>query len=114
MKVSRRVFIFSGLISVSGILYWKKYTIISNDIESFFSNYESEIPIESFDDISDQTSLFEKELLSMLSNIGVVKTIAIVNKNIKNEYKSGKVKLMNGWIVSETEFSVLALRKKYV
>jgi hypothetical protein len=115
MKISRRVFLFSGLILVSGLFYWKKHTITANDLELFFSNYESAIPIdESIYNISNEISLFEKELLSMLSSIGVVKTITIVNQNIIDEYQSGKIKLMNGWIVSETEFCVLALRQNYV
>ena len=114
MRLSRRLFILSGLMSVPGLYYWKTQKIISDDIQSFFFNYESVIPIESTHNISDQTSFFEEELLKLLSISGVVKTIAFVNKNIKDEYQLGKVKLMNGWIVSETEFKVLSLRKDYV
>jgi hypothetical protein len=121
MRVSRRIFILSGLISVSGLFYWKKQTImadniepIATDIESFFASFESVIPAESIFNISNQKSLFEKELLSMLSSIGVVKTIAILTQNVKDEFQEGKVKLMNNWIVSETEFSIFALRNKYV
>ena len=114
MRLSRRLFILSGLISVSGLYYWKTQKIKSGGIESFFFNYESVIPIESIHNISDQTTFFEEELLALLSSRGLVKTISFVNQNIRDEYQLGKVKLMNGWIVSETEFRVLALKKDYV
>ena len=116
MKVSRRAFILSGLLSVSGLLYWKTHTVVADDIESFFSNYESAIPIEEEGVLSTnaQISLFEEKLLSILTSIGMVKTIAIVDQMIKDEYQSGKIQLMSGWIVSETESKVLTLRNKYV
>jgi hypothetical protein len=114
MRVSRRVFILSGLLSASGVFYWKKHAVVADDIESFFSNYESAIPIEGVLNASIQVSLFEEKLLSMLASVGVVKTIAVVDQMIKDEYKLGKIQLMNGWIVSETEFKVLTLREKYV
>jgi hypothetical protein len=114
MRISRRTFILSGLLSVSGLLYWNTHTVIADDIESFFSNYESVIPIEDVLNTGNQISLFEEKLLSMLANIGMVKTIAVVNQMIKDEYHSGKIQLMNGWIVSETESKVLILRKKHV
>ena len=114
MRVSRRAFILSGLLSVSGLLYWKTHTVVADDIESFFSNYESVISIEGALNTNIQISLFEEKLLSMLASVGVVKTIAVVDQMIKDEYHSGKIQLMNGWIVSETESRVLTLRKKYV
>jgi hypothetical protein len=114
MKVSRRAFILSGLLSVSGLLYWKTHTVVADDIESFFSNYESAIPIEGILNTNIQIFLFEEKLLSMLASLGVVKTIAVVDQMIKDEYQLGKIQLMNGWIVSETESKVLILRKKHV
>ena len=114
MEVSRRTFILSSLFSVSGLLYWKMHTVIANDIESFFSNYESVIPIEGILNTNIQISLFEEKLLSMLASVGVAKTIAVVDKMIKDEYQLGKIQLMNGWVVSEIESKVLTLRKKYV
>ena len=114
MRVSRRAFILSGLLSVSGLLYWKTHTVVADDIESFFSNYESAIPIEGVLNTNIQISLFEEKLLLMLSSVGVTKTISIIDQMIKNEYQLGRVRLMNGWFVSETESKVLTLRNKYV
>ena len=114
MRVNRRTFILSGLLSVSGLLYWKTHTVVADDIESFFSNYESAISIEGVLNTNIQISLFEEKLLAMLASIGVVKTIAVVDQMIKDEYQLGKIQLMNGWIVSETESKVLTLRKKHV
>jgi len=114
MRVSRRTFILSGLLSVSGLLYWKAHTVVADDIESLFSNYESTIPIEDVLNTNIQISLFEEKLLSMLASLGVVKTISVVDQMIEDEYQLGRIQLMNGWIVSETESKVLTLRKKYV
>ncbi len=114
MRVSRRAFILSGLLSVSGILYWKTHTVVADDIESFFSNYESVISADDAPNTGSQISLFEERLLSMLASLGVVKTIAVVDQMIKDEYQLGKIQLMNGWIVSETESKVLTHRNKYV
>jgi hypothetical protein len=121
MKLERRKFIFLGLTAVSvglislpGWYYWKKNKIFASDIEVFFSNYENIVPLEAVSNIDEQASLFESKIILMLSNYGIGKTTSIVNKNIKNEYQSGKLKLINGWIVSETEFKMLILKNKYV
>jgi hypothetical protein len=112
MGINRRIFILSGLLSVSGFHYWNTHK--ADDIESFFSNYESVIPIEDLLNTGNQISLFEEKLLSMLASIGVTKTISVINQMIKDEYETEKIQLMNGWIVSETESMLLTLRKKYV
>jgi len=113
MKVSRRTFILSGLFSVLGLLYWKTQTKVG-DIESFVSSYDSIIPIEDVLNARIQIDPFEKKLLLMISSVGVSKTIVAVDQMIKDEYQSGKVQLLNGWIVSKTELLVLILRSKYV
>ena len=71
MRINRRVFIFSGLLSLSGLLYRRVPSIIANDIESFFFNYESTIPIEDALNADSQISLFEERLFSMLSSVGL-------------------------------------------
>jgi len=114
MKINRRVFLFSGLLSLSGLLYWKIPLLATNEVELFFSNYESIIPIEDALYADSQICLFEEKLLSMLTSLGVVKTISVVDQMIKDEYQLGRIQSMNGWIVSETESRVLTLRKKYV
>jgi len=114
MRVSRRAFIITGLLSVPGLLYWKKNIIITNDIKSFFSYYENVIPIQDALNTGSQISLFEEKIILMLSRLGATNTKTVVDQIIKDEYGSGKVRLMNGWIVTETELNVLMLRKKYV
>ena len=56
----------------------------------------------------------KKKLLLIISSVGVSKTIVAVDQMIKDEYQSGKVQLLNGWIVSKTELLVLILRSRYV
>ena len=42
------------------------------------------------------------------------KTLNYFINKIKNDYSVGKLKQVNGWIISETEFDLLMLKKKYV
>jgi hypothetical protein len=115
MRVSRREFIALGLLSASGFFYWRSHTAVSNnDLELFLANYEHKIPRKDVPKYNHQAVLFEKKLLSMFDNIGVSKTISTVNQIISNEYQAGRIQLMNGWIVSKTEFRLLLLYKKYV
>jgi len=50
----------------------------------------------------------------LLSTEGMEETIIAINKMIRNDYQMGKIRSMNGWIVSEVEFSLLILRNRYV
>ena len=121
MKLSRRKFLFLGattvsvgLISFPGWHYLKNNRIFASDIEIFLSNYENVTTIKSSTNISKNISRFESKILSMLSSNGMDKTINIINQDIKSEYQQGKLKLINGWIISETESKILILKKKYV
>lgn len=120
MAISRRLFVSSGLVSVVGVLYLKglpglkDLPILSNDIESFFKSYELSIPVEESSDAFGETEILEKKLISLLSNEGMEETIVAINKMIRNDYQAGKIRSINGWIVSEVEFSLLILRNRYV
>ena len=67
MGISRKKFILSGLLSVAGLLYWKTHTVGDDDIESFFSNYESAIPVEDLLNTKIQIYLFEEKLFAISS-----------------------------------------------
>ena len=120
MAISRRLFVSSGLVSVVVVIYFKGLPnlkglpILSNDIESFFENYELSIPVEESSDASGETEILEKKLVSLLSTKGMEETIIAINKMIRNDYQMGKIRLMNGWILSEVEFGLLILRNRYV
>ena len=120
MNISRRLFVSAGLICFLGALYYKggssakDYPIISNNIEIFVKSYNLAIPVEESADIFGDTAILEKKLTSLLSDKGIVETANIVNKIIRNDYRIGKIRLMNGWIVSEVEFGLLILRNRYV
>ena len=113
MKISRRTFILSGLISAVGLFYWKRDFLVT-DVELFLSNFDSLIPLEDVPDLTTEVVFFEKTIFPILSNKDLTKAYSIVNQMIKDEYESGKIKLMSGWVVSETEFGILILKKKYV
>ena len=120
MAISRRLFISTGLLCVVGAVYVKGFPdvkelpIFSNDIESFFGSYDIIIPVEDSSDAFGDAAILEKKLVSLLSTEGIRKTIIIVNKMVQNDYQMSKIRLMNGWIVSEVEFGLLILRNRYV
>jgi hypothetical protein len=115
MKLSRRKFVLGlstlsiVLISGVGLKYYKK-----NKIELFLSNYENIIPSKLNYNVSEEADLFEKKIKSMLSGIGIKKTIISVNEDIKRDYQLGNLKLFDGWIISNVEASILELKQKYV
>ena len=115
MKVSRRKFVISGLVTVSvGLISAIGLKNKKNKIEIFLSNYENIIPLKLNYNISKQADLFEDKIKLMLSSIGIEKTIISINQDIKQDYQSGNLKLFNGWIVSEVENNILELKRKYV
>lgn len=121
MNLNRRKFVFFGisslslgLLSVSGIYFWKKNQFQNKDIEAFLYSYDNIISIDTELRLIKQVTTFEKEIISLLKKNGIDITIQIINKNIQNEYKLGKIKLINGWIITETELNILALKNKYV
>ena len=115
MKVSRRKFVISGLVTVSvGLISAIGLKSKKNKIEIFLSNYENIIPLKLNYNISKQADLFEDKIKLMLSSIGIEKTIISINQDIKQDYQSGNLKLFNGWIVSEVENNILELKRKYV
>ena len=120
MAISRRLFVSTGLLCVVGIWYFKETSslkglpILSNNIESFFESYELSIPVDESSEVFGETEILEKKLVSSLSNKGMEETIITINKMIRNDYQMGKIRSMNGWIVSEVEFDLLILRNRYV
>ena len=126
MAISRRLFVSTGLLCVVGIWYFKEspslkglpnlkgLPISSNNIESFFKSYELSIPIEETSDAFGETENLEKKLVLLLSTEGMEETIITINKMIRNDYQMGKIRSMNGWIVSDVEFSLIILRNRYV
>ena len=120
MAISRRLFISTGLLCVVGAVYVKGFPdvkelpIFSNDIESFFGSYDIIIPVEDSSDAFGDAAILEKKLVSLLSIEGMEETIITINKIIRNDYQMGKIRSMNGWVLSEIEFSLLILRNQYV
>lgn len=120
MAISRRWFVSTGLLCVVGVWYAKGLPsltglpILSNNIETFFKSYELSIPVEETSDAYGETGTLEKKLISLLSTEGIDETIITINKMIRNDYQMGKMRSVNGWIVSEVEFGMLILRNRYV
>lgn len=113
--ITRRTFIISGAISILGLSFFtKKHLIQNNDLKSFLNNYDVFLPNEDILPFSDRDQSFEDELVSMISSIGLDNTQININEKIINDYKLQRIQLMNRWIVSETEFNLLILVKKYV
>jgi len=116
MKLSRRKFVLGlstlsiALISGLGLNQKKK-----KKIQIFLSNYENIIPLKlSYKPRSKETDLFENKIKLMLSRTGIKETIISIDQDIKHDYQSGNLKLFDGWIISDTEASILELKRKYV
>ncbi len=118
MKLSRRKFVLGlstlsvALISGVGLNKFSK----KNKIAIFLSNYENIIPLKlKYNPTrSKETDLFENKIKLMLSSTGIKKTIISIDQDIKHDYQSGNLKLFDGWIISDTEASILELKRKYV
>tara|TARA_B100001248_G_scaffold259288_1_gene245063 strand:+ start:613 stop:966 length:354 start_codon:yes stop_codon:yes gene_type:complete len=117
MKLTRRRFILSstlaGVIIFSGFFYKKNKIIFSKDIEIFLLSYDSLIPLNQLPEEVDNLP-FEKNVTLMLSKKGAKKTLDHFIKKINYDYLNGKLRQANGWIISETEYDLLMLKKKYV
>jgi len=116
MKISRRAFILSGLVFSLGFLYWKndKLRLENSSLDSFLRRYESVIPLRDILSVDHDIRLFESKLVDMLNSLGYDKSRVLMDHTIRGEYRSGKIQLENGWIVSETEYKILILKKRYV
>lgn len=110
----------TGLLCVVGVWYvkglpsLKGLPILSNNIEFFFDSYQLRIPVEECSDAFGETEILEKKLTWSLSTKGMDETVITINKMIRSDYQIGKIRSMNGWIVSEVEFGLLILRNRYV
>lgn len=119
MKINRRKFLFLGLFSIpiifiSNSLIKKKISNNLNHLDLFLSNYEDIDSINFRTNKSQNNYYFENELNQMLLNIGIKNTINTIDKKIKLEFKEGKLKLIDGWILSNTEYEILNLKNKNV
>jgi len=121
MKLIRRKFLFLGISTVSiGLITfyeWKYFSIkkiFSDEIEKFFYNFESILPNKITYNIDKEVYTLENKIISMLSTNGLSKTLNLINQKIKKEYQLGKITIIEGWILSETELKILILKSKYV
>lgn len=118
MKISRRKFMTIGIGFFSIAIIPKfsdefsKNELFSNNIEKFFSNFFNIILVKPISNIKKEIFLFEKKILIMISKKGINETLNTINSNIKTDYQLGKIKLIEGWVVSETELKILVLRNK--
>ena len=120
MPVSRRLFVSGSLFCVFGawsikeLLSPEVLPISPNNVESFFDSYELSISVEESSDAFGETEILEQKLGSLLSTEGLNGTIVTIDRMIRDDYQMGKIRSMNGWIVSEVEFGLLILRNRYV
>jgi hypothetical protein len=120
MITTRRFFVFAGLACVGGFCYTKRFLVFQNwrveadNIEAFFKKYEFEIPAEVSVGALAETDALERKLVSLLSTVGIDGTIEAVHKMIRYDYQVNKIRLINGWILSEFELNLLSVRNRYV
>ena len=117
MNIKRRkfiIFISSSFVLASSIFYLKKKNDRNQGVEEFLKNYNTLIFLENLIDQRIEDINFEESLKNLILTNGLSKTKKIIDQKIKDEYKANKIKLLNQWIVSETEFNLLILKYKYV
>ena len=120
MTVTRRFFVLAGLACVGGFWYTKGSLEFQNsrvevdNIEAFFKKYEFDLLVEVPVGALGEADALEKKLVSLLSTVGIDGTIEAVHKMIRYDYPVNKIRLINGWILSEIELNLLSLRSRYV
>ena len=120
MKISRRKLIlstFSSILGVSSLYYYFRKDDYENIVilNSFFENYESIIPLEDILIINNKDIIiFRDLLLSTISSKGEQYTKLKMSKMIRSDFQIGNFRLMNGWILSTSEFYLEILRKIHV
>jgi hypothetical protein len=120
MKICRRKLIlstFSSILAASSLYYYfikDEHENVFN-LNSFFENYESIIPLDDILILSNKDIIkFQDLLLSTISSKGEQYTKLKMSNMIRRDFQVGNIRLMNGWILSEVEFYLEILRKQHV
>jgi hypothetical protein len=120
MNLTRRKFIIGSLLVVSAPFIYK-ISLLSSDnkglLELFFSKYKSYVSLDNIPEVSCASGIesFKTQLeLLLIQNPEEYKWKLALQETIKKDYEDGKIEVVEGWILSETELCLELLKKQYV
>ena len=120
MNLSRRQFITGSLLLASSpfILKIQAPNFLSeSNLEKFLEKYQSVINLDNFTEFENENNLdnFKTKIELLLVNTHDQSNWnTLVEEIIKKDYEIGNIRVVNGWIISETELNILILKNKYV
>lgn len=120
MNISRRKFLGAGLLLATAPFVLKIHLLnySSEDIlENFIKQYESFVTLDNIENLqpSIDISAFKKDLeLILVNNVEEDKWNLAVLEIIKKDYENGNIRVIDGWIISETEIKIELLKTQYV
>lgn len=120
MKISRRQFLGGGLLLATAPFVSKiQLPNFSNDasLEYFLKQYQSVVPLGNISNglTYQEIDVFKKKLeLILVNNQEEYELNRAISEIIKNDFENGNIRVVDGWIISETELSIELLKKQYV
>ena len=120
MNISRTQFLGAGLLLATAPFVLKiQLPNFSNEatLEYFLKQYKSVVPLDNIVDLqaSIEIDVFKKKLeLILANNPQEDKWNLVLLEIIKKDYEIGNIRVVDGWIISETELSIELLKQQNV
>jgi hypothetical protein len=120
MNLSRRQFIAGTILLASTPFVLKIQApnfLYESNLERFLEKYQSVINLDNFTEFENVNNLdnFKTKIELLLVNTHDQSNWnTVVEEIIKKDYEFGNIRVVNGWIISETELKILILKNKYV
>ena len=120
MRMSRRQFLGGGLLLATAPFVLKVQLpnfFNETKLELFLKKYQSYVNFSGALELQNYTKIgdFKKKLSVLLANIPDESNWnPAVLEIIKKDYEVGNIRVVDGWIISETELNIALLKKQYV
>jgi len=120
MNLSRRQFLGGGLLLATAPF------VLKVQLPNFFNETKLELFLKKYPSDVNLTSLVEFEAANELGDFKKNLEILLANNPdqsswnssvleiIKKDYEVGNIRVVDGWIISETELNIALLKKQYV
>ena len=120
MKISRRQFLGAGLLLATAPFVLKiQLPNFSNEaaLENFLKQYKSVVSLGNISNglTFQEIEVFKKKLeLILINNQEEDELNRSISEIIKKDYENGNIRVIDGWIISETEIKIELLKTQYV